>query len=75
MTVEEWAEEQMQLGLMPSPDSMNNNNNNKNQGKKKKEDDEGPEDEEALKKKRDWDDWKDDHPRGAGNQNDNYFKR
>jgi immunoglobulin-binding protein 1 len=41
------------------------------QPQKKKEKDE----EQEILKARQWDDWKDDHPKGEGNKNDNYFKR
>jgi len=68
MTVEEWAEEQMRLGLMPSPGDVPTT-------QKKKEEDNEEEEEKATLKARAWDDWKDDHPRGVGNKNDNYFKR
>jgi len=45
-----------------------------NNNKKKKEEEDEQTDEETLKA-RAWDDWKDEHPRGEGNKNDNYFKR
>eukprot|EP01116_Phalansterium_solitarium_P015776 TRINITY_DN3518_c0_g1_i1.p1 TRINITY_DN3518_c0_g1~~TRINITY_DN3518_c0_g1_i1.p1 ORF type:complete len:137 (+),score=23.03 TRINITY_DN3518_c0_g1_i1:465-875(+) len=71
MTPEQWAEEQMRLGLLPSPGDAPPEPPNK------KEEDEFDEDElEADRRKKSaWDDWKDDNPKGAGNKNDHYFKR
>lgn len=40
------------------------------QNQQKKQDDEKEEDEQELKKKRAWDDWKDDHVKGSGNMRD-----
>eukprot|EP01117_Protostelium_nocturnum_P007341 TRINITY_DN2627_c0_g2_i1.p1 TRINITY_DN2627_c0_g2~~TRINITY_DN2627_c0_g2_i1.p1 ORF type:complete len:249 (-),score=118.86 TRINITY_DN2627_c0_g2_i1:37-783(-) len=69
MTVEEWADQQMELGLLPSPGQQPTNNN-----QKKKEKTDEPTDAEVYKS-RAWDDYKDDNPKGAGNKNDNYFRR
>jgi len=69
MTVEEWAEEEMRLGLMPSP------NDPKPQKSNDKDSDNEEEDDQKTLKARNWDDWKDDHPRGEGNKNDRYFSR
>ncbi|NXL86700.1 IGB1B protein, partial [Alectura lathami] len=44
--------------------STNDEELQKEQQEKKEEED----DEEALQKARDWDDWKDTHPRGYGNR-------
>jgi len=60
MTVEEWAEEQMKLGMMSSGQQL-----------PKQEEDE---DSKTIKARK-WDDWKDGHTKGEGNKNDNYFKR
>eukprot|EP01132_Coremiostelium_polycephalum_P011618 gene11618-14226_t len=61
MTPEEAAMWEMQNGGMVSgkggPES----------GKKESDDEEDDDDDEKLKKKRDWDDWKDDNPKGWGN--------
>ncbi len=66
MTIEEWAERQMQLGLLPNPNATNRTSASK---KEKVHED------EKQKQKRDWDDWKDEHTKGEGNKNDNYFRR
>eukprot|EP01118_Nematostelium_gracile_P018778 TRINITY_DN8477_c0_g2_i1.p1 TRINITY_DN8477_c0_g2~~TRINITY_DN8477_c0_g2_i1.p1 ORF type:complete len:187 (+),score=82.38 TRINITY_DN8477_c0_g2_i1:26-562(+) len=68
MTVEEWAEQQMDMGLLPAPGTT------QQQQQVEKEDTEEEADRETLKA-RAWDDWKDDNPKGDGNKNDNYFRR
>jgi immunoglobulin-binding protein 1 len=69
MTVEEWAELQMENGLLPSPGSQP-----PQQEKKKKELTAEEEEAKRLKDSR-FDDWKDENPKGDGNKNDHYFKR
>jgi len=69
LTPEQWADQQMKLGLLPT--QTNNNVSNE----KKKEDEDEKENEEATLKSRTWDDWKDENTRGSGNKNDKYFKR
>ncbi|PRP74758.1 hypothetical protein PROFUN_06619 [Planoprotostelium fungivorum] len=69
MTIEEWADQQIELGLLPGPGTVNQ------PPQKKKEKNKDEETEEETRKKREWDDWKDEHPKGQGNMNDNYFKR
>jgi len=81
MTVEEWYEDQVAQGLLPTPDQsqqqMQNtvkSNNPKfreeEDERKKAEEEEAEErdDEETRAKKIEWDDWKDTHRRGWGNR-------
>jgi len=79
MTPEQWAEEQMALGLLPTPEGAQKameEGKKAEKEKKEREMDELEEDTDAKTlKDRNWDDWKDDHPRGALNKNDHYFKR
>jgi len=67
MTVEQWCEEQLALGNIPSQGAT---------PEKTVEDVDNEEtvDNETLKS-REWENWKDENPRGAGNKNDHYFKR
>ncbi len=72
MTPEEWAEDQIAKGLLPGP------NSNPTPPKKEEEKSLKQEEEELdqkSEKDRKFDDWKDTHPTGWGNKNDNYFKR
>jgi len=73
LTPEQWADQQIQLGLLPQGNS-NNNNNNKKKDEEEDEEDE-IENEKATLKSREWDNWKDDNPKGSGNKNDRYFRR
>lgn len=81
MTVEEWYEEQAAQGLLPSPDqsraqineAMKQNDpdvrkdqEEREQMEKERKDEEDDDDE--MTKKREWDEWKDDHRRGWGNR-------
>lgn len=72
MTPEEWAEDQMKQGLLPGPNS-NGNAPKKEEPKSLKEEEE--EIDQKTEKDRKFDDFKDTHPTGWGNKNDNYFKR
>lgn len=82
MSIEQWAEEEQRLGFLPTPQApprvrpanyVGEQHNNREQ----EEEDGLPvhersdEDEEtqdiSLRNQREWDDWKDDHERGAGN--------
>eukprot|EP01119_Soliformovum_irregulare_P021479 TRINITY_DN7158_c0_g1_i2.p1 TRINITY_DN7158_c0_g1~~TRINITY_DN7158_c0_g1_i2.p1 ORF type:complete len:276 (-),score=80.04 TRINITY_DN7158_c0_g1_i2:57-884(-) len=70
MTVEEWGEQQMALGNIPAPGSVN-----QLPKEQEKDYDRDEDDDRKTMKDRSWDDWKDDHPSGDGNKNDNYFRR
>ncbi|NXK87756.1 IGBP1 protein, partial [Formicarius rufipectus] len=70
MTVDDWYEQRRQQGIVSghSPPQrapgVSDEEFQKQQQEKKEEED----DEEALQKAREWDDWKDTHPRGYGNR-------
>ncbi|NXH22183.1 IGBP1 protein, partial [Bucco capensis] len=70
MTVDDWYEQRARQGAAaaqsapPRAPGINDEELQKQQQEKKEEED----DEEALQKARDWDDWKDTHPRGYGNR-------
>uniref|UniRef100_A0A8B9DAI5 Immunoglobulin-binding protein 1 n=1 Tax=Anser cygnoides TaxID=8845 RepID=A0A8B9DAI5_ANSCY len=61
MTVNDWYDQRRREEAMPD---ISDEELQKQQQEKKEEED----DEEALQKARDWDDWKDTHPRGYGNR-------
>ncbi|NXY13677.1 IGBP1 protein, partial [Atrichornis clamosus] len=71
MTVDDWYEQRRRQGIVSgqstsqrAPAGASDEELQKQQQEKKEEE----EDEEALQKARDWDDWKDTHPRGYGNR-------
>ncbi|NXG35175.1 IGBP1 protein, partial [Dromaius novaehollandiae] len=73
MTVDDWYEQRRRQGVMPGQSvpqrtpaiaGVADEELQKKQQEKKEEED----DEEALQKARNWDDWKDTHPRGYGNR-------
>ncbi|XP_008934060.1 PREDICTED: immunoglobulin-binding protein 1, partial [Merops nubicus] len=71
MTVDQWYEQHGRPGAVSAPGMPQrapagraDEDLQKQQQEKKEEE----EDEEALQKARDWDDWKDTHPRGYGNR-------
>ncbi|NWV33441.1 IGBP1 protein, partial [Grantiella picta] len=78
MTVDDWYEQRRRQGVVsqqgfgepaspacPSPPAGAVDEESQKQQQEKKEEED---DEEALQKARDWDDWKDTHPRGYGNR-------
>ncbi|XP_065702988.1 immunoglobulin-binding protein 1 isoform X1 [Patagioenas fasciata] len=71
MTVDDWYEQRRRQGVVSAqsaprgaPADITDEELQKQQQEKKEEED----DEEALQKARNWDDWKDTHPRGYGNR-------
>ncbi|XP_060611965.2 immunoglobulin-binding protein 1 isoform X1 [Anolis sagrei] len=76
MTVDDWYEQHRRHGLLPDQGhkqrpSVVPEEDSQQQEEEKKEEEEGEEEEEeeeALRKARQWDDWKDSHPRGYGNR-------
>ncbi|XP_030305041.1 immunoglobulin-binding protein 1 isoform X1 [Calypte anna] len=71
VTVDDWYEQRRRQGVMPgqslpqrAPAGITDEELQKQQQEKKEEED----DEETLQKARNWDDWKDTHPRGYGNR-------
>ncbi|NWR92720.1 IGBP1 protein, partial [Furnarius figulus] len=70
MTVDDWYEQRRRQGIVSGQSvpqrapGVSDEELQKQQQEKKEEED----DEEALQKARDWDDWKDTHPRGYGNR-------
>ncbi|XP_074863816.1 immunoglobulin-binding protein 1 [Carettochelys insculpta] len=70
MTVNDWYEQRCKQDILPdkgipqSTTDLEEEEMQKEQQEKKVEED----DEKTLQKERDWDDWKDTHPRGYGNR-------
>uniref|UniRef100_A0A8C0BQX1 IGBP1 protein n=1 Tax=Buteo japonicus TaxID=224669 RepID=A0A8C0BQX1_9AVES len=64
MTVDDWYEQRRRQGVVSGQTGITDEELQKQQQEKKEEED----DEEALQKARNWDDWKDTHPRGYGNR-------
>ncbi|XP_010160278.1 PREDICTED: immunoglobulin-binding protein 1, partial [Eurypyga helias] len=70
MTVDDWYEQRRKQGVVSAQSvprrtpGITDEELRKQQQEKKEEED----DEEALQKARNWDDWKDTHPRGYGNR-------
>ncbi|NWV99862.1 IGBP1 protein, partial [Machaerirhynchus nigripectus] len=67
MTVDDWYEQRRRQGVVSSPQRVPGASDEELQ-KQQQETEEEEDNEEALKKARDWDDWKDTHPRGYGNR-------
>ncbi|NXB77179.1 IGB1B protein, partial [Donacobius atricapilla] len=67
MTVDDWYEQRRRQGIASAPQRIPGASDEGLQ-KQQQETEEEEEDEEALRKARDWDDWKDTHPRGYGNR-------
>ncbi|KAJ7310555.1 hypothetical protein JRQ81_007493 [Phrynocephalus forsythii] len=74
MTVDDWYEQHRKHGTLPdqgisSKVSGGTEEHQRDQeGRKDEEEEEEEEEEEAVWKAREWDDWKDTHPRGYGNR-------
>nr|XP_021393406.1 immunoglobulin-binding protein 1 isoform X2 [Lonchura striata domestica] len=67
MTVDDWYEQRRRQGIVSTPQRVPGASDEEMQ-KQQQEAEEEEDDEEALRKARDWDDWKDTHPRGYGNR-------
>ncbi|XP_059339224.1 immunoglobulin-binding protein 1 isoform X1 [Ammospiza nelsoni] len=70
MTVDDWYEQRRKQGIVSTPQRVPGTSDEEMQKQQKEteEEEEEEDDEEALRKARDWDDWKDTHPRGYGNR-------
>lgn len=73
MTVDDWYEQRRTLGAMPdhgtpSRIAVEEDTDAKEREEEEKELKTERDDEESLMKARNWDDWKDTHPRGYGNR-------
>nr|XP_054497148.1 immunoglobulin-binding protein 1 [Agelaius phoeniceus] len=68
MTVDDWYEQRRKQGIVSTPQRVPAGTSDEEMQKQQKETEEEEDDEEALRKARDWDDWKDTHPRGYGNR-------
>ncbi|KAM7008285.1 immunoglobulin-binding protein 1 isoform 1-T1 [Passerculus sandwichensis] len=70
MTVDDWYEQRRRQGIVSTPQRVPGTSDEEMQKQQKEteEEEEEEDDEEALRKARDWDDWKDTHPRGYGNR-------
>uniref|UniRef100_A0A8B9G7N6 IGBP1 protein n=1 Tax=Amazona collaria TaxID=241587 RepID=A0A8B9G7N6_9PSIT len=64
MTVDDWYDQRRRQGVVSGQTGLTDEELQKQQQEKKEEED----DEEALQKARNWDNWKDTHPRGYGNR-------
>ncbi|NXI26392.1 IGBP1 protein, partial [Sterrhoptilus dennistouni] len=65
MTVDDWYEQRRKQGIVSNPQRVPAGASDEELQKQETEE---KDDEEALRKARDWDDWKDTHPRGYGNR-------
>uniref|UniRef100_A0A8C0EAD7 IGBP1 protein n=1 Tax=Bubo bubo TaxID=30461 RepID=A0A8C0EAD7_BUBBB len=65
MTVDDWYEQRRRQGVVAGQSAPQRAPELQKQQQEKKEEED---DEEALQKARNWDDWKDTHPRGYGNR-------
>ncbi|XP_037978782.1 immunoglobulin-binding protein 1 isoform X1 [Motacilla alba alba] len=68
MTVDDWYEQRRKQGIVSTPQRVPAGTSDEEMQKQQQEKEEEEDDEEALRKARDWDDWKDTHPRGYGNR-------
>lgn len=73
MTVNDWYEQHRMQGVLPDQGipqrvAVEEDLDGKEREEEEKERKAENEDDEALKKARDWDDWKDSHRRGYGNR-------
>ncbi|KFO90166.1 Immunoglobulin-binding protein 1, partial [Buceros rhinoceros silvestris] len=70
MTVDDWYEQRRRQGVVSGQSAPQRTPGPTNEGlqKQQQEEKEEEDEEEALQKARDWDDWKDTHPRGYGNR-------
>lgn len=81
LSIEEFYEQRVRDGWFPSPEQVAAQQKQSLMGQteidqraaeeeeaRQKEDKEERDDEEELQRKRDWDDWKDEHKRGEGNR-------
>lgn len=68
MTVDDWYEQRRRQGIVSTPQRVPAGASDEEMQKQQQETEEEEDDEEALRKARDWDDWKDTHPRGYGNR-------
>ncbi|NXR68637.1 IGBP1 protein, partial [Rhadina sibilatrix] len=65
MTVDDWYQQRQRQGIVSTPQRVPGASD---ELQKQQQETEEVDDEEALRKARDWDDWKDTHPRGYGNR-------
>uniref|UniRef100_A0A803T8T1 Immunoglobulin binding protein 1 n=1 Tax=Anolis carolinensis TaxID=28377 RepID=A0A803T8T1_ANOCA len=74
MTVDDWYEQHQRHGVLPDqgrkqrPSVVPEEDPQQEEEEKEEEEEGEEEEEEALRKARQWDDWKDSHPRGYGNR-------
>ncbi|XP_001927405.1 immunoglobulin-binding protein 1 [Sus scrofa] len=70
MTVNDWYDQHRKLGALPDQGIAKTTTEFKRaaQQQEDQEEEEEEEDEQALHRAREWDDWKDTHPRGYGNR-------
>ncbi|XP_057243146.1 immunoglobulin-binding protein 1 [Malurus melanocephalus] len=68
MTVDDWYEQRRRQGVVSAPQRASAGAVDEELQKQQQEKKEEEDDEEALQRARNWDDWKDTHPRGYGNR-------
>ena len=70
MTVNDWYEQHRKFGALPDQGIATTMSEFKRaaQQQEDQEHEEEEEDEQAVRRAREWDDWKDTHPRGCGNR-------
>lgn len=72
MTVNDWYDQHRKYGALPdqgiakTPPAELKRSTQQQEDQEQKEEDE--DDEQTLRRAREWDDWKDTHPRGYGNR-------
>ena len=70
MTVNDWYEQHQKFGALPDPEIVKTVSEFKRaaQQQEDQEHEEEEDDEQVVRRAREWDDWKDTHPRGFGNR-------
>ncbi|XP_011369784.1 immunoglobulin-binding protein 1 [Pteropus vampyrus] len=70
MTVHDWYDQHQKVGVLPDQGLAKTSAEVRKAARRQEEPDieEDEEDEETLQRAREWDDWKDTHPRGYGNR-------
>ncbi|XP_060106171.1 immunoglobulin-binding protein 1 [Heteronotia binoei] len=68
MSVDEWYEQHRKRGALPDQGISQTATGGTEEQQKDPEEGQAKEEEEAVRKAREWDDWKDTHPRGYGNR-------
>ncbi|XP_061035607.1 immunoglobulin-binding protein 1-like [Eubalaena glacialis] len=68
VTVNDWYEQHRKFGALPDQGIAKKTSEFRTAAQRQDQEQEEEDDEQALHRARDWDDWKDTHPRGCGNR-------